>query len=71
MVVNQPDHRLFIIVRTHYMKIHFEIRDIKTGIMGKLGHICGSNMPFYVIFAKEVEKKSKSKCFILLDQNTF
>ena len=58
MVVNQPDNCLSIIVGTHHILKH-EIRDIKTGLMGKLGQIRGSNVPFYGILFEKSWKKNK------------
>ena len=58
MVFNQPDHCWFMIDISNHILKH-EIRDIKMGKMGKLGQIWGSNVPFYDIFMKKVEKKSK------------
>ena len=71
MVFNQPDHCWFMIAGSNHILKH-EIRDIKTGIMGKLGQIWGSNVPFYDIFMKKVEKKSKWWCLsVKIPSDTF
>ena len=65
MVVNQIDNCLSIIIGTHNILKH-EIRDIKTGIMGKLGQIWCQICLFTVFLWKKLKKKINSRFIYLL-----